>query len=161
MHDRGEEKAIPVICSVYWQGMLWNPGAPNRWQAVKGPHWHDLDTALNDVTKGILKVVKQLTAYHATALPVVAGRNAASTCKAHSFTHHTAAKEQASLLLPLPSKYFNLTSHSHRPCSPSWSVAISPDGESWSVEAWIIRSRCGGHKKATTPPWKAGDVIGA
>ncbi len=147
-HDRGEAKVIPVILrSVYWQGMLGNLQAlPTDGKPVKGPHWHDLDTALNDVTKGILKVVKQLTAYHATALPVVAEEMPQAAAKP-SLTTPTIQqpKNKPPVLLPLPVKQLTLLLTLTDHADPVWSVAISPDGQtlvsgSWdaTIKAWEL-----------------------
>src|SRR5260370_10750841 len=131
-HARGETQVIPIILrSVYWQGVFGNLQAlPTDGKPVKGPHWHDLDTALNDVTKGILKVVKQLTAYHATALPVVAEEMLQAAAKPSLITPTIQQpKNKAPVLLPLPVEQLTLlltlTSHA----GPVWSVAISPDGQ--------------------------------
>src|SRR5260370_35341798 len=129
-HARGETQVIPIILrSVYWQGVFAHLQAlPTYGKHVKGPHWHDLDTALNDVTKGILKGVKQLTAYHATALPVVAQEMLQAAAKPSLITptiHQP--KNTAPVLLPLPLDQLTylptLTIHA----GPVWSVAITPD----------------------------------
>src|SRR5258708_20544531 len=131
-HARGETQVIPIILrSVYWQGVFGNLQAlPTDGKPVKGPHWHDLDTALNDVTKGILKVVKKLKAYAATGLPVVAEEMLQAAAKPSLITPTIQQpKNKAPVLLPLPVEQLTLlltlTSHA----GPVWSVAISPDGQ--------------------------------
>jgi len=103
---------------------------PTDGKPVKGPHWHDLDTALNDVTKGILKVVKQLTAYHATALPVVAEEVLQAAARPSLITPTIQQpKNKAPVLLPLPVEQLTLLLTLTGHAEAVWSVAISPDGQ--------------------------------
>src|SRR5258707_6303558 len=162
-HARSETQVIPIILrSVYWQGVFGNLQAlPTDGNPVKGPHWHDLDTALNDVTKGILKVVKQLTAYHATALPVVAEEMLQAAAKPSLITPTIQQpKNKAPVLLPLPVEQLTLllTLTGHEDLIAS--VAISPDGQTlvsgsgdkkikvWGVSTGKIRRNLTSQAKA-------------
>src|SRR6266851_1717169 len=138
-HARGETQVIPIILrSVYWQGVFGNLQAlPTDGKPVKGPHWHDQDTALNDVTKGILKAVKQLTAYHATALPVVAEEVLQAAARPSLITPTIQQpKNKAPVLLPLPVEQLTLLLTLTDHAAEVFSVAISPDGQTLVSGSW-------------------------
>jgi WD40 repeat protein len=73
-HERGEARVIPVILRpAHWHG---DPlgrlqALPTDGKPVTGPDWHDRDTALYDVTKGIYSVVEQLAVQYPSDLLVV------------------------------------------------------------------------------------------
>ncbi len=66
-HKRDEAKVISVLLRpVFWHGgppgeLQALPTLPTDGRPVTSADWHDLDTALQDVTLGIHKVVEQLT----------------------------------------------------------------------------------------------------
>lgn len=132
-HTRSEAKVIPVILRpVDWhEGPIGGLQAlPTDGKPVKGPDWYDLDTALYDVTKGIRKVVMQLTAPHASASPVIAETMPQAATKP-SLTTPTIQqpKNKAPVLLPLAIKQLTLLLTLDRHAGSVNSVAISPNGQ--------------------------------
>ena len=132
-HARGEAKVIPIILRpVYWYGEPLGKlqALPTDGKPIRGPDWHDLDSALYDVTAGIHKVVEQLTAPHASASPVIAETMPQAVAKPSLITPTILQpKNKAPVLLPLPveqlTSLLTLTGHEDTVVS----VAISPDGQ--------------------------------
>src|SRR5258708_22362140 len=136
-HARGEAKVIPIILRpVYWHGEPLGKlqALPTDGKPVRGPDWHDLDSALYDVTAGIRKVVEQLTSPHASASPVIAEMIPQVAAKPHLTTPPIQQpKNKAPVLLPLPVEQLTLLltlrQGDRTNEDPVYSVAISPDGQ--------------------------------
>jgi hypothetical protein len=131
--QRGEAEVIPIILRpVDWHGgpLGGLQALPTDGKPVKGPDWYDLDTALYDVTKGIRKVVEQLSAPHASVLPVVAEEMQQEVAKPGAITPAMQKpKNKAPVILPLPVEQLTLllTLTGHKRSVDS--VAVSPDGQ--------------------------------
>jgi hypothetical protein len=90
-HERGEAKVIPLILRpVHWhEGLLGGLQVlPTDGKPVTGLDWHSLDTALYDVTDGVHKVVKQLTAVHAPILLIGSEATRPKVAQANSIPHY-------------------------------------------------------------------------
>ena len=133
-HQRGEAKVIPIILRpVDWHGeplgglqALPTDGKP----VTSKKDWDDQDAALYDVTKGIRKVVMQLTSPHASASPVIAETMPQAATKP-SLTTPTIQqpKNKAPVLPPLPVEQLRLLLTLTGHTQGIHSVAISPDGQ--------------------------------
>jgi len=132
-HARSEAQVIPIILRpVYWRGAPFGKlqVLPTDAKPVKGPDWYDLDTALYDVTDGIRKVVEQLSAPHAPALPIVAEKMQQEAAKPGAIAPAMQRLEKDSpFRAPLAVEKLvllhTLTGHK----GPVSSVAISADGQ--------------------------------
>jgi hypothetical protein len=132
-HDRGKAKVIPVILRpVYWHGEPLGKlqALPTDGKPVRGPDWHDLDSALYDVTAGIRKVVEQLTALQAFGSPVIVETTPQAPARP-SLTTPTIQqpKNKLPVLLPLPVEQLTLLLTLTGHADTVVSVAISPEGQ--------------------------------
>jgi len=131
-HQRGEARVIPIILRlVYWQGILGNLQAlPTDAKPVMSSRWYNVDEALFDVAKGILKVVEQLgtkPVSHPEVLHSQAWKGEPEEVSPTVLTPQP-AKPPSSLKPEALSLLRTLKGHT----GAVTSVAFSPDGETFA-----------------------------
>ena len=132
-HGRGEAKVVPIILRpVYWQGEPLGKlqALPTDGKPVTSATWHDLDSALYDVTTGIHKVVTQLIAPTAFASPAVTDERQQQPAKPLLITPDVQQVGSVSLFIaPLAVEKLTLLHTLTDLSDKVHSVAISPDGQ--------------------------------
>src|SRR5579859_828339 len=107
-HTKGEAKVIPIILrDVFWHGEPLGKlhALPTDGKPVTSSSWHDMDAAFYDITQGIHKVVEQLMAQRAYALPVVAESIPQQVAYTPSPPPFVQQRSNAAPLMPPPSIY--------------------------------------------------------
>ncbi len=130
-HERGEARVIPIILRpTYWNGKPLGTfqALPKDGRPVTSSSWDDQDAAFYNVTEGISKVVKQLTAF---ALDwILTGHTEGVTSLALSADGETLISGSADRTIKVwnlstGKEVRTLTGHTQE----IWSLALSADGE--------------------------------
>ncbi len=127
-HARGEARVVPIILRpAYWHGKPLGSlqALPTDGKPVTSPYWHDLDSALYDVTAGIYKVVEHMTPAPSTSAPIVE----VTQQRVAQARHIAPSPEPAKKTAPFPVEKFRLLRTLTDHTDSVNSIAISPDGQ--------------------------------
>jgi len=132
-HERGEAKVIPVILRpVYWHGKPLGKlqALPTDGKPVTSSYWHDVDSALYDVTNGVYKVVEEWAADRASETKDVAEATPPKVAQVSSNPSIVqSTRNVAPVIAPLAVEKLRLLHTLTGHTGPVYSVAISGDGK--------------------------------